>query len=102
MGIAHYRRRHDRVQPPPIRVLKPIRRPAIIMATAIPEGGLSPQIKDCSLAATILYSPPSGAKVAEGYVIEGASAASFPNSSGANALTVVVRAFPDDVIATDN
>ena len=37
-----------------------------------------------------------------GYVIAGASAASFPNSSGANARTVVVRAFPDDVIATAN
>ena len=38
----------------------------------------------------------------EDYVIAGASAASFPNSSGANARTVVVRAFPDDVIATAN
>jgi hypothetical protein len=37
-----------------------------------------------------------------GYVIAGASAASFPNSSGGNARTVVVRAFPDDVIATAN
>ena len=32
----------------------------------------------------------------------GASAASLPNSSGVNARTVVVRAFPDDVIATAN
>ena len=36
------------------------------------------------------------------YIIVGASAASFPNSSGVNARTVVVRAFPDDVIATAN
>jgi hypothetical protein len=38
----------------------------------------------------------------EGYVIAGASAANLPNSSGVNARTVVVRAFPDDVIATAN
>ena len=37
-----------------------------------------------------------------GQVIVGASAASFPNSSGANARTVVVRALPDEVIATAN
>jgi hypothetical protein len=43
-----------------------------------------------------------GAEVGEGHVIVGASAASFPNSSGANARTVVVRAFPDVVIATAN
>ena len=43
-----------------------------------------------------------GAEVGEDQVIVGASAASFPNSSGANARTVVVRAFPDDVIATAN
>ena len=43
-----------------------------------------------------------GAEVAEGHVIVGASATSFPNSSGANARTVVVRAFPDDVIAAAN
>ncbi len=45
---------------------------------------------------------PTGVKVGEGQVIVGASAASFPNSSGVNARTVVVRAFPDDVIATTN
>ena len=44
---------------------------------------------------------PSGAKVGKGHVIAGASEASFPNSSGANARTVVVRALPDDVMATD-
>src|ERR1700751_4856394 len=38
----------------------------------------------------------------DGYVTVGASAASFPNSSGVNARTVVVRAFPDDVMATAN
>ena len=48
------------------------------------------------------YPPTGGAEVGEDQVIVGASAASFPNSSGANARTVVVRAFPDDVIATAN
>jgi hypothetical protein len=50
------------------------------------------------------YYPPTAAvpKSARDQVIVGASAASFPNSSGANARTVVVRAFPDDVIATAN
>jgi hypothetical protein len=37
------------------------------------------------------------AEVGEGQVTVGASAASLPNSSGANARTVVVRAFPDDL-----
>jgi hypothetical protein len=46
--------------------------------------------------------PRGGAELGEDQVIVGASAASFPNSSGANARTVVVRAFPDDVIATAN
>ena len=43
-----------------------------------------------------------GQVAAEGHVIVGASAAIFPNSSGANARTVVVRALPDEVIATAN
>ena len=45
---------------------------------------------------------PAVPKVGEGQVIVSASAASFPNSSGVNARTVVVRALPDDVMATDN